>query len=149
MVPDWWALPLLTFLGKTERYMANRSDWLGTVDCQDVHTMEEWHSSIPSPRQWYKFPKESLQNISCSSNTQSYTTLYYLYYLSIFQNHFLSSVKMQLTQIITILAVAVAGVAAAPGGHQPPPPPPPPPPSKPISVVQQVLSLMPLYFCKF
>jgi len=49
---------------------------------------------------------------------------------------------MQLTQIITILAVAVAGVTAAPGGHQPPPP---PPPSKPTSVViQQVLSSMAL-----
>jgi hypothetical protein len=64
-----------------------------------------------------------------------------------FQNHFLlSSVKMQLTQIFTILAVAVAGVVAVPGGH---PPPPPPPPSKPTSVVQQVLSLMPLYFGEF
>ena len=44
---------------------------------------------------------------------------------------------MQFTQIITILAVAVAGVVAAPGGHGPPPPP-PPPPAKPTSVVQQV-----------
>ncbi|KAN0081990.1 hypothetical protein V8E54_003288 [Elaphomyces granulatus] len=42
---------------------------------------------------------------------------------------------MQLTQIFTILAVAVAGVVAVPGGHQPPPP---PPPSKPTSVVQQI-----------
>ena len=45
---------------------------------------------------------------------------------------------MQFTQILTILAVAVAGVVAAPGGHGPPPPP-PPPPSRPTSVVQQVL----------
>ncbi|KAN0086427.1 hypothetical protein V8E54_000115 [Elaphomyces granulatus] len=40
---------------------------------------------------------------------------------------------MQLTQIFTILAVAVAGVAAAPGGHAPPPP-----PARPTSVVQQI-----------
>jgi hypothetical protein len=45
---------------------------------------------------------------------------------------------MQFTQLFTILAVAVAGVVAAPGGHGPPPPP-PPPPAKPTSVVQQVL----------
>jgi hypothetical protein len=85
--------------------------------------------SIPSPRQWYKFSKKSLENRSCSSNTnthQSYSTLYY--YLSkiqfyIPQNHFLSSVKMQLTQIFTILAVAVASVAAAPERPAPPPPP--------------------------
>jgi hypothetical protein len=54
---------------------------------------------------------------------------------------------MQLTQIFAILAVAVAGVVAAPGQQGPPknkPPPPPPPP--PTSVVQKVLSLMPLYF---
>jgi len=52
------------------------------------------------------------------------------------KNHFLSSVKMQLTQIFTIFAVAIASAAAAPGGHGPPPPPPPPP--KPTSVVQQI-----------
>jgi hypothetical protein len=46
---------------------------------------------------------------------------------------------MQLTQILTILAVAAVGVVAAPGGGHGPPPPPPPPPSKPTSVVQQVL----------
>ena len=57
---------------------------------------------------------------------------------------------MQLTQIFTILALAVAGVVAAPGGHggggggggggghQPPP--------VPTNVVQTVLLLMPLYF---
>jgi hypothetical protein len=50
---------------------------------------------------------------------------------------------MQFTQIITILAVAVAGVVAAPGGHGPPPPP-PPPPAKPTSVVQQVC----IYCCQ-
>jgi hypothetical protein len=82
--------------------------------------------------QWYKFPKKSLENRSCSSNT--YTTLYY--YLSkiqfyIPQNHFLSSVKMQLTQIFSIFAVAVASVDAAPD-HKPPPP--------PSVVQQQVLS---------
>jgi hypothetical protein len=103
--------------------------------------MCQWASingSIPSPRQRYKFSKKSLENRSCSSNTnthQSYTTLYY--YLSkiqfyIPQNHFLSFVKMQLTQIFTILAVAVASVAAAPD-HKPPPPP-------PSVVQQQVLS---------
>jgi len=43
---------------------------------------------------------------------------------------------MQLTQIFTIFAVAIASAAAAPGGHGPPPPPPPPP--KPTSVVQQI-----------
>jgi len=40
---------------------------------------------------------------------------------------------MQFTQIVTILAVAVAGVVAAPGGRAPPPP-----PSRPTSVVQQI-----------
>ena len=42
---------------------------------------------------------------------------------------------MQLTQVITFLAIAIVGVVATPGGHQPPPP---PPPSRPTSVVQQV-----------
>src|SRR5712664_3412076 len=50
---------------------------------------------------------------------------------------------MQLTQIFAILAVAGAGVVAAPGGKPPPPKKPPP---QPTSVVQTVLSLMPLYF---
>jgi hypothetical protein len=58
------------------------------------------------------------------------------FYIS--QDRFLSSIKMQFTQIFTILAVVVAGVIAVPGGHGPPPPP-PPPPAKPTSVVQQVL----------
>jgi hypothetical protein len=57
------------------------------------------------------------------------------FYIS--QDRFLSSIKMQFTQIFTILAVVVAGVVAVPGGHAPPPP--PPPPAKPTSVVQQVL----------
>jgi hypothetical protein len=83
--------------------------------------------SIPSPRQRYKFSKKSLENRSCSSNThQSYTTLYYSlskiqFYIP--HNHFLSSVKMQLTQIFSIFAVAVASVAAAPDRPLPPPPP--------------------------
>ncbi|KAN0075880.1 hypothetical protein V8E54_007150 [Elaphomyces granulatus] len=40
---------------------------------------------------------------------------------------------MQLTQVITFLAIAIVGVVATPGGHQPPPP-----PSRPTSVVQQI-----------
>ena len=44
---------------------------------------------------------------------------------------------MQLTQVITFLAIAIVGVIAAPGGGHPPPPP-PPPPARPTSVVQQV-----------
>ena len=43
---------------------------------------------------------------------------------------------MQLTQVITFVAIAIVGVVAAPGGH--PPPPPPLPPARPTSVVQQV-----------
>jgi hypothetical protein len=43
---------------------------------------------------------------------------------------------MQLTQVITFVAIAIVGVVAAPGGGHPPPP--PPPPARPTSVVQQV-----------
>ncbi|KAN0079605.1 hypothetical protein V8E54_004819 [Elaphomyces granulatus] len=40
---------------------------------------------------------------------------------------------MQLTQVITFVAIAIVGVVAAPGGH-----PPPLPPARPTSVVQQI-----------
>jgi len=40
---------------------------------------------------------------------------------------------MQLTQVITFLAIAIVGAVAAPGGHAAPPP-----PAKPTSVVQQL-----------
>ncbi|KAN0084942.1 hypothetical protein V8E54_001409 [Elaphomyces granulatus] len=43
---------------------------------------------------------------------------------------------MQLTQVITFVAIAIVGVVAAPGGGHPPPP--PPPPARPTSVVQQI-----------
>lgn len=49
---------------------------------------------------------------------------------------------MQITQVITFLAIAIVGAVASPGGR--PPPPPPPPPAKPTSVVQEVF-----YGCHF
>jgi hypothetical protein len=125
------ALPM-TFQGETEQHIVNRSDWLGTVDCEALEVC------IPSPRQWYKFPSKTdlLVHPPQRSTISTISLIISNFYIS--QNHFLSSVKMQLTQIFTIFAVAIASVAAAPGGGHPPPSP-PPPPSRPNSVVQQVL----------
>jgi hypothetical protein len=46
---------------------------------------------------------------------------------------------MQITQVITFLAVAIVGTVASPGGRQPPSPHSPPTrPAPPPTVVQQV-----------
>src|ERR1700735_4725626 len=85
-------------------------------------------------------PRNPSKNIICLSSTQTsrIQTLSILIQSTLLsqQINCSSSIKMQITQVITFLAVAVVGILASPWG--PPPPHHPPPRPEPTSVVQQV-----------